>query len=134
MQVIELNHVNVTVERSLEAAAKDFYGSVMGLQEVPKPAESKGRGGAWYQLGAVQLHLSVTDAPGEPGASRHVCYLVRDLTQAEQRFREAGVAITLDALPVPGWPRFYVHDPGGNRIEIAQDLRRSEDRDQKSEV
>ena len=30
-----LHHVNVTVPRSLEAAAKHFYGVVMGLQEVP---------------------------------------------------------------------------------------------------
>ena len=62
MRITELSHVNVTVPQSLEEAAKHFYGAVMGLQEVPKPAESKGRGGAWYQLGAVQLHLSREDA------------------------------------------------------------------------
>ena len=119
-----INHVNVTVPTSIEEAAKHFYGSVMGLPEVPKPEESKGRGGAWYQLGAVQLHLSREDAAVENQASkRHVCYLVHDLAQAEQRFRSAGVDIIPDDMPVAGWPRFYVHDPGGNRIEIAQDLR-----------
>jgi len=122
--ITEINHVNVTVPTSIEEAAKHFYGSVMGLQEVPKPAESKGRGGAWYQLGAVQLHLSREEAAVENQASkRHVCYLVRDLAQAEERFREAGVKIIPDDMPVAGWPRFYVYDPGGNRIEIAQDQR-----------
>ena len=61
-----LQHVNVTVPRSLEAAAKHFYGVVMGLQEVPKPEASRGRGGAWYQLGPMQLHLSVEDLEGGP--------------------------------------------------------------------
>jgi len=23
-------------------------------------------------------------------------------------------------MPTPGWSRFYVRDPGGNRLEIAQ--------------
>ena len=123
MEVLALHHVNVTVPTSLEEAAKHFYGVVMCLQEVPKPVESKGRGGAWYQLGALQLHLSREEAQVENQASkRHVCYVVRDLAQAEQRFREAGVEIIPDDMPVAGWPRFYVHDPGGNRIEVAQDL------------
>jgi catechol 2,3-dioxygenase-like lactoylglutathione lyase family enzyme len=122
--ITQLSHVNVTVPTSIEEAAKHFYGSVMGLQEVPKPEESKGRGGAWYQLGAVQLHLSREDRLIDNQASkRHVCYLVHDLTAAEQHFREAGVEVMPDDLPVSGCPRFYLHDPGGNRIEIAQDLR-----------
>ncbi|PYS72418.1 MAG: hypothetical protein DMF69_07630 [Acidobacteria bacterium] len=75
-----IHHVNVTVPRSLEAAAKHFYGTVMGLSEVPKPAESKGRGGAWYQLGPLQLHLSIEDGLGESCISkRHVCYTVANL-------------------------------------------------------
>src|SRR5262249_20917959 len=53
----QIHHVNVTVPKSLEDAAKHFYGVVMGLQEVPKPESSRGRGGAWYQLGPLQLHL-----------------------------------------------------------------------------
>jgi catechol 2,3-dioxygenase-like lactoylglutathione lyase family enzyme len=116
-----LHHVNVTVPKSLEDAAKHFYGVVMGLQEVPKPEASRARGGAWYQLGALQLHLSVEAPLGENCVSkRHVCYTVRDLAEAEQRFRSAGVEILPDDMPTPGWSRFYVRDPGGNRLEIAQ--------------
>jgi len=115
-----LHHVNVTVPRSLEAAAKHFYGVVMGLQEVPKPEGSRGRGGAWYQLGPMQLHLSVEDLEGAVMSKRHVCYTVANLAEAEQRFRDAGVEILPDDIPTPGWSRFYVRDPGGNRLEIAQ--------------
>jgi len=116
-----LHHVNVTVPRSLETAAKHFYGVVMGLEEVPKPEASRGRGGAWYQLGPMQLHLSIEELLGENCISnRHVCYIVSDLAKAEERFRDAGVEILPDDLPTPGWSRFYVRDPGGNRLEIAQ--------------
>jgi len=115
------HHVNVTVPRSLEQATKHFYGVVMGLQEVPKPESSRGRGGAWYQLGQVQLHLSIEEPLGENCISkRHVCYTVRNLAEAEERFRKAGVEILPDDQPMPGWTRFYVRDPGGNRLEIAQ--------------
>ena len=118
-----VHHVNVTVPRSLEDAAKRFYGVVMALEEVPKPETSRGRGGAWYQLGPMQLHLSIEDGLGENCISkRHVCYTVSDLAEAERQFRNAGVEIIPDDLPTPGWSRFYVRDPGGNRLEIAQSI------------
>jgi catechol 2,3-dioxygenase-like lactoylglutathione lyase family enzyme len=116
-----IHHVNVTVPKSLESDAKHFYGAVMGLTEVPKPEESQGRGGAWYQLGPLQLHLSVEDGLSETYISkRHVCYTVANLGEAEEKFRNAGVEIIPDDLPTAGWSRFYVRDPGGNRLEIAQ--------------
>ena len=119
----QIHHVNVTVPKSLEDAAKHFYGVVMGLEEVPKPESSRGRGGAWYQLGEMQLHLSIESAFGNDRISkRHVCYTVRNLAEAEAQFRSAGVEILPDDQPTPGWSRFYVRDPGGNRLEIAQDV------------
>ena len=119
----QIHHVNVTVPKPLEDAAKHFYGVVMGLEEVPKPESSRGRGGAWYQLGSMQLHLSIEEALHQDCISkRHVCYTVSNLAQAEERFRNAGVEIIPDDLPTPGWSRFYVRDPGGNRLEIAQSV------------
>jgi len=117
--VTALHHVNVTVSAELEAAAKDFYGSVLGLQQVPKPAASR-QNGAWYQVGPNQLHLSIEDQADNAASSRHVCLTVDDLSAAEKKFREAGVQIISDPRPVPGSPRFYVRDPGGNQLEIAQ--------------
>ena len=116
--ITALHHVNVTVPAELEDAAKDFYGSVLGLKQIPKPATSRQRG-AWYQIGNTQLHLSVEDEDRSL-SSRHVCFTVSDLAEAEHRFREAGVAIIADPRPNPDAPRFYVRDPGGNQLEIAR--------------
>jgi len=119
--ITELNHVNVTVPKSAEEAAKHFYNSVLGLRQIPKPEGSRVSVGAWYQLGGVQLHLSVEDGVGDNSIStRHVCIMVEDLAGAEQRLRDAEVEILPDERPVPGWLRFYVRDPGGNLIEIAE--------------
>jgi catechol 2,3-dioxygenase-like lactoylglutathione lyase family enzyme len=116
--VTKLEHVNVTVPASLEAVTKEFYGSILGLTQIPKPATSR-QSGAWYQIGETQLHLSIDDEPLEI-ASRHICFSVSDLDEAEKKFRAAGVEITPDPQPPPGLLRFYVRDPGGNRLEIVQ--------------
>ena len=119
MVVDHLHHVNVTVPRELEAAAKQFYGVVLGLKQIPKPATSR-QSGAWYQIGETQLHLSVENEPRDQSSSRHVCFTVSDLAEAEQKFREAGVEVIPDPRPNPGTQRFYVRDPGGNQLEIVQ--------------
>lgn len=117
--VTALHHVNVTVPVELESAAKNFYGSLLGLTQIPKPASSR-PSGAWYQIGETQLHLSIEARPPEALSSRHICFAVTDLAEAEKRFREAGVEIIPDPRPVPGSTRFYVRDPGGNQLEIVQ--------------
>ena len=117
--VTQLHHVNVTVPAELEAVTKEFYGSVLGLHQVPKPAAAR-QSGAWYQIGGTQLHLSIEDEADSSMSSRHVCFVVSDLSAAEKRLRDASVEIIADPRPVPGSPRFYVRDPGGNQLEIVQ--------------
>lgn len=118
--IVNFHHVNVTVPRALEQAAKEFYSTRLGLEEVPKPEASRGRGGAWYQLGSVQLHLSIEDDLEEQSSTRHVCFVVENLHRAQDYLASTGVEILPDPRPIPGTQRFYVRDPGGNLIEIAQ--------------
>ena len=46
LEITEINHVQISVSSSDEAASKDFYGAILGLEEIPKPAPllSRGRG------------------------------------------------------------------------------------------
>lgn len=117
---IKLNHVNVTVPSALEAAAKHFYGSVLGLQQIPKPEGTRQNIGAWFEFGGGQLHLSIEDNVQNEASERHVCYQVADAAGAELHLRNAGVEIIPDPRPPKGTTRFFLRDPGGNMIEITQ--------------
>ncbi|HBB98829.1 MAG TPA: bleomycin resistance protein [Blastocatellia bacterium] len=116
--VTALHHVNITVPAEQEGAAKNFYGAVLGLKQVPKPAAAR-QSGAWYQIGENQLHLSVDEEPRSI-SSRHICFTVDDLPETEKKFRDAEVEIIPDPRPIPGTRRFYVRDPGGNQLEIVE--------------
>jgi len=112
--------VNVTVPSALETAAKHFYEALLGLAQIPKPEGTRQNMGAWYQLGDLQLHLSVEDDVKNEVSDRHVCYQVVDIDVASLQFRNAGVEIIADGRPVRGQSRFFVRDPGGNLLEITQ--------------
>lgn len=118
--VTAFHHTNVRVPRALEAETKHFYGAILGLTEVLKPAASRPTGGAWYQIGSNQIHLSLDDTASNTDSKRHICLLVADLDEAKRALTEQGVAVIPDPEPIEGNPRFYVRDPGDNLIEIAQ--------------
>jgi len=120
--IVGVSHVNVTVSADLETAAKHFYQELLGLAEIPKPQGTRQSMGAWYQLGGLQLHLSIEDDVHNEASDRHVCYQVADVAAASREFRNAEVEILPDSRPVPGQSRFFVRDPGGNLIEITQRL------------
>jgi catechol 2,3-dioxygenase-like lactoylglutathione lyase family enzyme len=122
LDVVRIDHVQVTVPRALEAEALHFYGEVLGLERIPKPPDAARRGGAWYRHGAVQVHVGLedVDAAAQRGSRRHVCYVVANLEDAREKLRAAGCEILADPHPEPGLRRLFVHDPGGNRIEIAE--------------
>src|ERR1044072_5147657 len=121
IEIIQVNHVNVTVPAALESAAKHFYGVVLGLHEIPKPEGTRQNMGAWFDLGSsMQLHLSIEDGVANEMSDRHVCYQVADIAAADRHFREAGGEIIAARRPVRGQSRFFVRDPGGNMLEITQ--------------
>jgi catechol 2,3-dioxygenase-like lactoylglutathione lyase family enzyme len=117
-----IDHVQITVPRRLEAETRRFYGEGLGFSEIPKPPELAGNGGMWYRLGAVQLHVSLEDieAAANAASRRHIAYDVSDLDAVERELRRRGLEIIADRQPTAGFRRFYLRDPGGNRIEISQ--------------
>ena len=120
IEIIKVNHVNVTVPAAQEAAAKHFYEAVLGLQQIPKPVGTRQNMGAWFDLGGAQLHLSIEDGVQNELSAAHVCYQVADIVAATRELRSAGVVVIPDESPVPGQSRFFVRDPGGNLIEVTQ--------------
>jgi catechol 2,3-dioxygenase-like lactoylglutathione lyase family enzyme len=115
-EVVALDHVQIAAPDGCEEAARRFYGELLGLLELPKPATLAGRGGVWFQLGGQALHIGV-EQPFTPARKAHPALLVRNLAALAERLQAAGVAVTWDA-DLPGYQRFYTADPWGNRLEL----------------
>jgi catechol 2,3-dioxygenase-like lactoylglutathione lyase family enzyme len=114
-----IDHVQIAAPRGLEDAVVRFYRDVLGLTEIPKPAELQGRGGAWFQTGNMQIHIGIDPEGGGPKSKRHVCFLVGNLAKAKAAVVSEGIAIEEESV-AEGLSRFFIRDPAGNRIEIGQ--------------
>jgi ubiquinone/menaquinone biosynthesis C-methylase UbiE/catechol 2,3-dioxygenase-like lactoylglutathione lyase family enzyme len=120
MTIEGFDHVQVTAPRADEARMRAFYGEVLGLREIPKPAALAERGGAWYECGGAQLHLGLEDE-FQPARKAHPAFRVADLAAMRARLEASGAPITVD-VQLPGCLRFETRDPVGNRLEFFQRL------------
>lgn len=114
-----IDHVQLTVPRGAEAAAREFYCHFLGLAEVPKPASLRDRGGLWLQVGDRQVHIGVEDGVDRRATKAHVAYEVRDLDGWRARLGAADIAVS-EGVPIPGCRRFEFRDPFGNRVEFLE--------------
>src|ERR1700712_4285625 len=73
-----LDHVRVAMPAGGEQRARDFYGGLLAMTEVEKPAALAGRGGCWFSAGTAVLHLGVEE-PFSPAHKAHPAFLVADL-------------------------------------------------------
>jgi catechol 2,3-dioxygenase-like lactoylglutathione lyase family enzyme len=118
VDVVGLDHVQLAAPKGCEAEARQFFGELLGLPELPKPEALRGRGGVWFALGDQQLHVGVED-PFSPSLKAHLGFRVHPerLDPLAARLGAAGAPVTWDdALPQDR--RFYSEDPWGNRIEF----------------
>lgn len=118
MTIAALHHVQLAMPAGGEDAARLFYGQLLGLPEVPKPAELAKRGGCWFEQGDIRIHMGV-EADFRPARKAHPAFQVTDLAIVRERMIAGGVTIKDDAA-LEGFSRFFVDDPFGNRIEILQ--------------
>jgi catechol 2,3-dioxygenase-like lactoylglutathione lyase family enzyme len=123
--IVGIDHVQLTMPAGGEDAARAFYGSILGLTEVPKPGPLAGRGGCWFvgargdasdERPSFSLHLGA-EAAFRPARKAHVALLVEDLDGLRSALDEAGATTVDDDAPI-GVRRLYAFDPFGNRIEL----------------
>jgi catechol 2,3-dioxygenase-like lactoylglutathione lyase family enzyme len=117
--VIEgLDHVQIAAPAGCEEEARRFFGEVLGLPEVPKPEPLAHRGGAWFQVGAQELHVGV-EADFEPARKAHPALRVGNVDELATRLEAGGIDVRWDD-ELPTVRRFYAEDPWGNRLEFLQ--------------
>ncbi len=112
----DIDHVQPAMPRGGEEMARVFYGEVLGMVEIPKPAQLAKRGGCWFASGAVQIHLGVEDE-FRPARKAHPALRCQDYESLKKRLQRHGVEV-VEADDIPGARRCHIFDPFGNRLEL----------------
>jgi catechol 2,3-dioxygenase-like lactoylglutathione lyase family enzyme len=117
-RVTRMDHIQIAAPEGCEAAAREFYGSLLGMQEMEKPEPLRSRGGCWFQCGSQQVHIGV-ERDFRPARKAHSAFVVNDLDELRQALLARGIRV-IDDNSIPGTRRFYAEDPWGNRLEFME--------------
>jgi catechol 2,3-dioxygenase-like lactoylglutathione lyase family enzyme len=101
-----------------EDLARSFYAGILGIREMPKPANLAKRGGCWFERDDLKIHLGV-DPDFRPARKAHVALLISNLRELQEKLRASGYVLKEDE-PLEDYHRIYVDDPFGNRIELME--------------
>ena len=128
-----LHHVAISV--SDLARAKEFYGGLLGLEEIARPRFPFD--GAWYRIGDREIHLIVSRDPTfrmgknvsiEDG---HFALRVRSfratLAHLESKGcrasdNEPGRSMRVNPSSITGYPQIHLLDPDRNVVEINAEI------------
>jgi len=121
MQILDVDHVQITVAPDQVSAAEDFYFGVLGFLEIEKPEALKPRGGFWMLAGHTPVHIGIEKGFERTQTKAHVAYAVDDLSQWRRHLLSNGIE-PIESVAIPGCDRFEFQDPFGNRVELIQSL------------
>ena len=99
------------------ARARKFYGGVLSLPEVERPANFT-TPVVWFEVGDEHIHLIPSDRP-DTQSLRHFALHVDDAQAARAHLRSQGIAVE-ETVPIPGADRFFIRDPDGNMLELIE--------------
>ena len=116
---LRVDHVQVCIPAGSEAAAREFYGGVLGWAEVPKPESLMSHGGMWYRSGEVEVHIGLD--PVTERTKGHPAFEVKGLAEIRRYLESRGIRIKEEPL-IPGRERFSFKDPWDNKIELLEYL------------
>ena len=111
-----IDHVQLAMPPGEENRARGFYADLLGMKELPKPAELANRGGCWFESGNVQLHLGV-ESDFRPAKKAHPALRCLDYAGLAATTASAGLEVN-EPEDIPDVKRCHVHDPFGNRLEF----------------
>lgn len=118
-RILGVDHAQITIPKGAESTAREFYCEFLGLREIEKPENLRGRGGFWLQPGNVPVHVGCEDGVDRARTKAHVAYRVSDLQSWRMKLQSRGIEV-LEGLPIPGFERFEFRDPFGNRVEFLE--------------
>jgi catechol 2,3-dioxygenase-like lactoylglutathione lyase family enzyme len=118
VSAVRIDHIQIAAPEGCEGAARQFYGEVLGMEELEKLTELRERGGCWFQCGSQQVHIGV-ERDFRPAKKAHPAFMIDDLDALREFLVKCGANVT-DDDSLPGTRRFYAEDPWGNRLEFVK--------------
>ncbi|MEO8210603.1 MAG: VOC family protein [bacterium] len=112
-----LDHIQICIPKGKEDEARKFYTGILGLKELPKPAELIPNGGLWYKIAGIQLHIGTEDETSK--TKRHPAFEIENIIKVKKYLEEKGITIK-EEIQIPGQKRFSFYDPFSNRIELLE--------------
>ncbi len=121
--VKRLQHTSVPMPPGGEQTARDFYGSVLGMREIPKPEGLAAMKLVWFAAGddGDEVHVFTDEGLGSNSSAQHLCLQVDDLADYERRLSDAGYTVDIPET-IYNRPRLFTRDPFNNLIELVQVL------------
>lgn len=118
--ILGIDHVQLAAPPGCEERARMFFGGLLCLRELEKPAALRSRGGVWFALGGQQLHVGV-ERSFAPASKAHpaLCVAAGALDALAARLQASGAPVSWDAT-MPERRRFFTRDPWGNRLEFVE--------------
>jgi len=114
-----LDHVMICIPEGAEQDARQFYGNVLGLEELTDLGYPIPNRAIWFQIGDIQLHIRAEGI--QQLSQRHPAFEVTSLADAEYQLKSHGIAVKY-LSKIPDRNRFSFRDPFGNRIELIEML------------
>ena len=111
------NHAQITVPDGTADKVRQFYGSFLGLEEMPVPPALRGRGLIWFRVGNQELHVGTEEGVNRLATRAHLAYNVDDIAAMRRRLVKAGFEL-MEQPKIEGFDRFHITDPFGNRVEF----------------
>lgn len=118
-RVLSSDHpADLVMARGQEEAARKFYGRILGLREVMKPA---GERGVWFDVAGIPLRLRIAD-PLPAGSTEVRAKLRVDNAEGFRQALNVARYRAYDAIALKGTKALVALDPFGNRVELRQYL------------
>ncbi len=113
---LTIDHIQIAAPPGAEEKAREFYGGLLGLEEIEVPPALRDRACCWFRCGALTIHIGIQQN-FLPAKKAHPAFLAPDLDGLRKTLEASGV-ICREDRDLPGARRFFAEDPWGNRLEF----------------
>ena len=111
------DHIHICVPAEKLEDARQFYTTIIGLQEMERPAGLNDSKGYWFNIADIELHIGIE--PLSSRSRRHSAFEINNITEAREHLNHHGVEI-VEEPDIAGRERFAFIDPFGNKLELLQ--------------